>query len=249
MAGDRRDDDAGAIAWPGFVDILSSVLMMFLFFILITTFVMYALNAQSRKRMEAETQQKIDMAVSKEMKKKIDELIAGNITPEQLKASLDEGITVDNPAEQTEVLEEQNSALNLEVEELKKVLEQVRGEMTTGKDQKTEIKEDNSLVILYNKNDVNLSDQTITVIEAYLDQVLQSADGHPVSFRLVTSDNPHAQTLSVSREISLARSLNVRNVLIREKVKPDHVEIEYSKPQEIDSGYNWLKITAVTHDG
>ncbi len=247
MAGDRRDDDAGAIAWPGFVDILSSVLMMFLFFILITTFVMYALNAQSRKRMEAETQQKIDMAVSAEMKKKIDDLIAGNITPEQLKASLDQGITVENPIKKTEALEEQNSALNLEVEELKKVLEQVRGEMTTGTDQKTEIKDDNSLLILYNKNDVNLSEQTISVIEAYLDQVLMKADGRPLKFRLVTSDNPHAQTLSVSREISLARSLNVRNVLIREKVTSDHVEIEYSKPQEIDSGYNWLKIMVVTN--
>ena len=48
MAGDRRDDDAGAIAWPGVVDMLSSVLVMFLFFILITKFAMYSLNAQCR---------------------------------------------------------------------------------------------------------------------------------------------------------------------------------------------------------
>ncbi len=248
MAGDRRDDDAGAIAWPGFVDILSSVLMMFLFFILITTFVMYSLNAQSRKKMEAETQKRIDVAVSAEMKKKIEELLAGKITPEELKASLEEDIHVEPQKDADQALEQQNTALNMEVEELKKVLEQVRGEMTSGTDQRTEIKEDNSLVILYNKNDVNLSDQTIAVIEAYLDQVLQKAGGRPVAFRLITSDNPHAQTLSVSREISLARSLNVRNVLIREKVAPNQVEVEYSKPQEIDSGYNWLKISVAADE-
>lgn len=249
MAGDRRDDDAGAIAWPGFVDILSSVLMMFLFFILITTFVMYSLNIQFRKKVEAETQIKINMAVSDEVRKKIEELAAGNITIEELKKSLDQGVTVENPEMKDQALQQQNTELNMEVEELKKVLEQVRGEMTSGTDQKTEIKPDHSLVILYNKNDVNLSDQTMTVIEAYMDQALQKSEGKRLRFRLITSDNPHAQTLSVSREISLARSLNVRNVLIGEKVKPDQVEIEYSKPQDVDGGYNWLKIMVEINDG
>lgn len=88
MAGDRRDDDAGAIAWPGFVDILSSVLMMFLFFILITTFVMYSLNAQSRKKMEAETQKRIDVAVSTEMKRKSKSFLREKLLLKSLKRVL-----------------------------------------------------------------------------------------------------------------------------------------------------------------
>jgi len=39
--GDRREDDLSAIAWPGFVDILSSVIIMFVFFLLIVATALY----------------------------------------------------------------------------------------------------------------------------------------------------------------------------------------------------------------
>ena len=38
---DSEDDDMGAIAWPGFVDILSSVIIMFVFFLMIIAGALY----------------------------------------------------------------------------------------------------------------------------------------------------------------------------------------------------------------
>lgn len=41
MSADSEDDDMGAIAWPGFVDILSSVIIMFIFFLLVVAAALY----------------------------------------------------------------------------------------------------------------------------------------------------------------------------------------------------------------
>lgn len=39
--GDRREDDLSAIAWPGFVDILSATVIMFVFFLLVVASVLF----------------------------------------------------------------------------------------------------------------------------------------------------------------------------------------------------------------
>ncbi|MCB1680838.1 MAG: hypothetical protein KDI65_02785 [Alphaproteobacteria bacterium] len=248
MSGDRRDDDAGAIAWPGFVDILSSVMIMFLFFMLITSIVMFALNIEYRKKLKEESEKKFAEIVSTELKDKLSELLSGNITVDQLKDKLEYESIVDDLSNKTETLQHQNTALNIQIDELEKVLEQVRSDTVQGTEQRTNVSKDNNLVIMFNNNDITLSKETIAVVEAYMQAVLKHSDGKKLTFRLLTSDNPNAQTISVSREVSLARSLNVRNVLIRGSIPTEQVNIEYSKPESIDDSYNWLKIVVEIDD-
>lgn len=249
MAGDRRDDDAGSIAWPGFVDILSSVLMMFLFFIMITSFVMFAMNSKLRKKMQEESKRHIEEAVSGELREKLEELLAGDVTVEELRKMIDNPEEFQNTSnEAIEKLEEKNVVLNNEVTELKKVLEQVKKPTTEGTDQTSKVGEDNSLLIIYANNDVSLSEQTTKVIEAYIQSVGDKLKGRKFNVRIVTSDNPNAASISLSREISLARSLNVRNVLLKQNIVSSSIEVSYSKPQVIDDTHNWLKVMVEVDD-
>lgn len=248
MAGDRRDDDAGAIAWPGFVDILSSVLMMFLFFIMITTFVMFSMNAQLRKRMHEESKQQIAQAVSGEMRKKLEQLLAGDVTVEELLKKLEHPSELNPDSSNLEKIEGENVVLNHEVSELRKIVEQVKREATEGTEQNTKVGEDNSLVIIFTNNDVSLSEQTTQVIESYIDALSEKLKDRKFNVRIQTSDNPNAASISLSREISLARSLNVRNVLLRQDIASSAIEVNYSKPKSIDDTYNWLKVMVVIDD-
>ena len=51
----RREDDFGAIAWPGFVDILSAVIIMFVFFVMITASALYFHILIFKSKIESET--------------------------------------------------------------------------------------------------------------------------------------------------------------------------------------------------
>jgi hypothetical protein len=248
MAGDRRDDDAGSIAWPGFVDILSSVLMMFLFFIMITSFVMFAMNSQLRKKMQEESKRHIEEAVSGELREKLQKLLAGDVSVEELRQMLENPQPVQENTEAVTKLEEKNLALNNEVTELKKVLEQVKKQTTAGTEQASRVAEDNSLLIIYSNNDVSLSEQTTKVIEAYIQTVGEKLKGRKFNVRILTSDNPNAASISLSREISLARSLNVRNVLLKQNILSAAIEVSYSKPLVIDDTHNWLKVMVEVDD-
>lgn len=51
---DNSDDDLGAIAWPGFVDILSSVIIMFVFFLMIVAGALYIYTMIFISRLKSE---------------------------------------------------------------------------------------------------------------------------------------------------------------------------------------------------
>lgn len=248
MSGDRRDDDAGAIAWPGFVDILSSVMIMFLFFMLITSLVMFGMNIEYRKKMRKETEAKFSELVSEELKEKLKELLSGDETVETLLKKLDNEQTLEKMSEKSDALEKENTTLNQEVTELQKIVEQVKKDVSEGTEQNTKVGDDNSLVIIYSKNDVSLSEQTTKVIEAYIDNLSKKFEGRAFDVRIVSSDNPNAASISLSREISLARALNVRNVLLKQAINSKHIEVSYSKPTSIDGTYNWLKVVVTVDD-
>ena len=241
MSGDRRDDDAGAIAWPGFVDILSSVMIMFLFFMLITSIVMFGMNIEYRKKVKKETEEKFSALVSEELRDKLKELLSGGETVEEILKKLEN-------QNQLEKLQVENTDLSKEVTELQKVVEQVKKDVSTGASQNTKVGDDDSLLIIYDNNDVTLSEQTTKVIEAYIEGIKKKNEGKRLTIRVLSSDNPNAASISLSREISLSRSLNVRNVLMKSAIDTKDIDISYSIHLSMDDTFIWLNILVEVED-
>ena len=88
------DGDLNAVAMPGFIDILSSVITVFMFFMLITSAVMFFLSMKIKKDAQEEVKQAKDDAkkkeaeakdaMTKEMKDLLEKLKNNQITIEQL---------------------------------------------------------------------------------------------------------------------------------------------------------------------
>lgn len=241
MPGDRRDDDTGSIAWPGFVDILSAVIIMFVFFVMIMAIVMYVLSVEFKKQIKAENDQVVMEMVDSQFKEQMKNVLTGEVSIQELKEKFEYEIKIDELAEQRQKLKKENTSLTYEVDELYDVIDQIKADMSKADEQNTTRKNDN-LVIMYTKNDITISEQTQKLIEAHLKEFMKKHNTKNVRVRLQSSDNPNAPTISVSRELSLARSLNARNVFLKNAIGSENVSIEYVKAEKIEDSYNWIKI-------
>ena len=63
------EGDLGDVAMPGFVDILSSVVTVFMFFMLITSVTMFFLSLKMKKTVVAESKKEAQINVLNEQKK------------------------------------------------------------------------------------------------------------------------------------------------------------------------------------
>ncbi len=238
---DRRDEDSGAIAWPGFVDILSAVIIMFIFFVMITSIIMFFLSLEFKKNISKKNDERVQELVSKEMSDLIKELNAGKITIEQIKNNMDK-------EEQVQTLEAENNKLTREklelaheIENLTGAIDQIKADFSDSEDQNIELI-DNYMTILFKYNDISLSEETTDAIIKYIETSILNKKIKKYSIKILACDNPNAPTISVSRELSLARILNIRNVFINRGIDTDAFSVKFVKPQDINGSYNWIKI-------
>ncbi|MFA7276746.1 MAG: hypothetical protein WC043_08090 [Pseudobdellovibrionaceae bacterium] len=234
---EMKDDDFSAVAWPGFVDILSTVIMMFLFFIMIVSIVMYVMSMEYKKEVETTTASKMQDQMEEELKKIMEKINAGEITLEQIK-------NASKNQQQNETLTVENIELKNELKNADSVIDQIKADMASGLNQETQITEDGYFVILFEKNDISISPDTEKTLQAYAENIARTA-GVPLrelGVEIVSGDNPNSPTISVARELGLARALNIRNVFIKGTTDPEKISILYAPAKSIQDSYNWIKV-------
>ena len=230
---DRRDEDSGAIAWPGFVDILSAVIIMFVFFVMITAIVMFVMSVENKKQMEAESEKKVIEEVES-LKQQL--MVIQEMTPEQFTLQMQKAAKVQN-------LSEENQRLNEEIVSMNSEIKQLKADLAESKDQNTVLDEDNNeMIVLYNKNEMSLSPATKTMLEEFLKKNPRTGEGQP-RIVLETGDAPDSSSVSLMRELALARTLNIRNVMLeQEAVGADQISVTYTESEKIKDSYHWVKV-------
>tara|TARA_B100001989_G_C24545935_1_gene470776 strand:- start:661 stop:1398 length:738 start_codon:yes stop_codon:yes gene_type:complete len=242
---DRRDDDSGAIAWPGFVDILSAVIIMFVFFVMITAIVMYVLSVEHKKNLSKENEQKLQQMVSEEMKDILEKIAAGDINIEELKQTLEQQRDQQTLEKENQKLSKENMHLEHEVAKLSGAIEQIKADFANNEEQDLVV-DDNYFTILFAHNAITLSDETIGAINKYVTSKLENMpQNKDYTVRILACDNPNAPTITVSRELSLARALNIRNTLLANEIKQSKISFSYTESQKMQDSYNWIKIGVV----
>lgn len=229
---DRRDDDVGAIAWPGFVDILSAVIIMFVFFVMITAIVMFMMSVQHQEATESKSKQQVEQEIEN-LKEQI--LLESDLSPEQFELQVQKVSEVQN-------LSEQNKQLNEEVLNLSAEIKQLKADLAETVDQEAVVSEDQkTMVVLYNKNEMSLSPAVETMIKEFIKANESDLPGEP-KIILETGDAPDADSVSLMRELALARTLNIRNVMLTEEMDSTKISVEYKPSEEIEGSYHWVKI-------
>lgn len=207
--------------WPPFVDIFSSVILVLLLFLLITI-VNIAYYAQFKFK------------VSYTGTIATNELILQNSTSQvSKKEKID--VKIDDPIEKTEDIGDIQSA----GKDLSRIYE----------DDKTKqkiISSDDYLVINFGSNTIKLDDPIIVQIKDFIAKAKKKYPNHIVQVSAVDPTNQISAT--VMKQISLARTLNARNLVRKLNYKRKDVQVNLLNPKSLninnknEFGYLILKV-------
>lgn len=224
------------VAMPGFVDILSSVITVFMFFMLITSVTMFFLSVKMKKSVVEESKKEAQSDAAKELQDYLKRLEAGEISLEELKAKAAGQQVVQQ-------LSVKNTYLTESLQASEEALQKTRAAMGKTQNQKVETSPDNaSLIIVYDESGITVNPETTKIIKEFIIRLAQDPGFKDKTLLLESPDNPAATTQSLSRELSLGRSLNVRNVLLLQDIAAERVKISNVPAELHNNTYNWLRI-------
>jgi|TARA_R110002126_G_C10490909_1_gene504532 hypothetical protein len=245
MAG-GDDDDMSGNAWPGFVDILSATVIMFVFFVMITAILMSVMSMDYREQIKAASENEI----TEEVQQFVDRIVSGELSVEEVQQSLGNRAKIDALVREKDTLEKkiraEAAAKNLiqkELVEKNAQIEQRASALSYTDEQGYKETEDGmSVYVTYNRNGVTLIEETITSLKAFLRGHQKRTGQENLHVSVLAAENPNAPTISVTRKIALSRALTIRNVFLANGVTSNNISIKYAKPKEVDDTYDWVQI-------
>jgi hypothetical protein len=248
MSGNRRSEDAGEVPWPALVDLLTSVLITFMFFILVTTVAMSAMTMKVQ----------VDQTHQHEESKKVSETAVVSATD----VAVTQQSTLTVPTSPTDIpsntlLPPPTSTLNSEdpispdetqrLKDENEMLKQQLASMGASFAKSKEIKAieepaEQAMTLLFNPNEAGMTPPAETALVKYLNQALNRV-GPGVSIE-ITAAEPSGVSFSQGRERALTRAMVVRNVLLEHKFDPQRVVFRYSEETKYKST-NWVRLKTI----
>jgi hypothetical protein len=204
--------------WPPFVDIFSSTILVLLLFMLILI-VNLGYYAQFKFKVSYTGSVATNQVIqeSENTIKKVDEIIEKK------------------PIEQKEVKDQEikkTSIINSEMVE-EQEMEKAGQDMTQVDDTQTTdqqiVQEDKYMILTFVDEEILLDDVTINKVKQFLQEAKQNYPGHKVIVSSVAPTNQVSAT--IAKQIALARSLNVRNLVRKQKYKKSEVRIRNISPE------------------
>jgi len=210
--------------WPPFVDIFSSTILVLLLFMLILI-----VNLGYYAQFKFKVSYSGTIATDKVVEEK-------TITKQM----------VEKLVEQKEISEEKivKSSVISEIQE-EKNLERAGQDLVQEDDQKTTtqntLKIENSLIVNFSKKEIIVEDLIINEIKAFILETKNKFPNHKI---IISSIEPTNQiSATIAKQISLARTLNVRNLIRKLQYKKSDVRIRLLNSKlkeslpENESGY------------
>lgn len=265
-------DDVSGITWPGFVDIMSSVIMMFIFFVLVTSVALYFHTITYKSKVMGQIQKMVEVktlestqsltAENEDIKKQLQELKIENeiLNAQGPKPDKDAGeadakdAAKATPAEMTAAvaaaekivaLKEENETLSAKVSEYEEELRKIDAQFSVSKDQKIITNDaENSIVVFFGKDSISLTEESNVALAAFFEAHIAKS-GTPANIKVSISGgkNPKAPTASIARELALARMLNSRNILLKTTIPKENISAQMVNDEKIEDTYNWVKIS------
>ncbi|PZP40647.1 MAG: hypothetical protein DI585_00010 [Pseudomonas fluorescens] len=240
MSGNRRSEDAGEVPWPALVDLLTSVLIAFMFFILITTVAMSTMTMKMAEDISEKRQKDKDPSPT--------EVLPEEATPKPVEAmSMTEvtsstilpppsGNTVES---EDQINERENDRLKAENELLKQQLAAMGASFAKSQEIKLlPSKAGAELTMLFNPNEAGTTPESEAALARYVKQL---PAGQNVQ---ITASEPDGVSFSQARERALTRAMVIRNKLLENGVDPRRISFRYSN-EEHEKSRNWVRLEAV----
>lgn len=213
--GGGEEENLEANAWPGFVDILSSVMIMFVFFLMITATALYFHTIQFKSKVLSNNAK----VVSDQVDEKVQDLIIENkILKEQIQQ------LSESSAPKTETKDD--------------VLQQ-SAEFVASESQTTEtIDNDNTLIVFFGEDAISLTKETTDIVKAFMEKHIDSAK----EITLVSNMQDVNEIELTARKVAVARMLNVRNGILQSKYPSNKIKASIVKSDSIKDKADWVKV-------
>lgn len=233
---DGSEEDLSAVAWPGFVDILSAVIIMFVFFVMIIALSLYDHMETYKAKVIVEITEKVQGGIE------------STKTTEKAESTEDE--TTDFAFDAVKALEKKIKVMEQEKEVLERVVSQyeeefyqARSEFEETENQViTDLPAENSLIIFFDRESITLTPESQTELEVALARYREKFAGRPFNVELETSINPGFKVENSARQLSVARMFNVRNVFLDQEFNAQDIKPNLVPGYEIDENFNWVKV-------
>ncbi|MFA7084879.1 MAG: hypothetical protein WC141_10140 [Arcobacteraceae bacterium] len=206
--------------WPPFVDIFSSVILVLLLFLLITI-VNIAHYSQYKFKVAYTGTLSADQIIVKENKEK-------QISQTKIQ-----------PLEQEQEKKEEIGDIESAGKDLSRIYEDERTKQAT-------VLTDSYLLLNFGGNDIKLDNPSILKIKDFIVQIKKKYPKHVVKISAVDPSNQISAT--VMKQISLARTINARNLIRQLGYEIKDVQVDLIKPNSTniqnqnDNGYLIIRI-------
>jgi hypothetical protein len=223
-----NDTDMAANAWPGFVDILSAVVIMFVFFVLIIAAVLYFYTITYKAKIEGRVTMEItrtfveaEVLEVKELKRENKEL-RNEIKSKQTKVSQGGGRSEVVTQNETEAA-------------------QSFGEQVT--EQKfLKSNDDKSIILFHDVGAITVDEASETQIIDFLDEMSKKHGYENLEIVLTSPKTANAATQSREKRLAVARMLNVRNSLLDSDVDRTNIKLTVVETEQVEESDSWTRI-------
>lgn len=223
MSGDA-EEDLSAIAWPGFVDILSSVIIMFVFFVMIVATALFFHVLIYKAKIVAQMEQEV-----------------ANRTESNTQL-LSQAIKV--LEKQIQAVTEEKEVLEHVVAKYEQEFYQARAEFTESENQTMVYDEEKQeMIVFFGRSAISVTEEIKTQITDALNSYIAKYGAGNVEITLEGSVSPGFDIQTTARQIAVARMFNVRNVFLDlEEFPPKNLKPRLIDGTEIESSFHWVRV-------
>lgn len=215
------EEDQESIAWPGFVDILSSVIIMFVFFLLVVASALYFHILIFKSQVLSEE------SISAMSQSKMQELATTNRFLTEKIEELEEDMKL------LEEISEEN-----EIQLFKQDAEFAESETQTV----TANPEDDSILVFFDKNSISVTLANQEVLDTEIGKYIARYGAQNIKATITSSKSPGAINDVIARRLAVARLLNVRNSFLKTEIPPANIKPVVKVGEPVDESYNWVRI-------
>ncbi len=216
-----EDEDMGSMAWPGFVDILSSVIIMFVFFVMVVASALYfhiiifksKILAEIAESTSASSQMQELATTNRALTKKIKEM-----------------------TEEMKILEEINEDNEIQL------FKEDSG-FAESKEQDIEVNAtEDSITIIFGTDSISVTQDSQDKINEMMDGFISKYSGKNVKVSISSNKNPASINDITARRLAVARMLNVRNSFLETDIPTEQVNANVVEKDAVNNSHNWVTI-------
>ena len=266
MSHEGDADDVSNITWPGFVDIMSSVIMMFIFFVLITSVALYFHTITYKSKVMAQVAEIADHAATKKSQSLIQEnarikqeLAAAKTENEALSAQIaqvkggapskdSKSETNDPEKEQLKtelkVVKDENQRLLAKMSDLDDKTKKTDSKFAQSAEQTITVDEaQQKLVLFFGEDSISLTEDSSKKFADFVAAYTKTHDPKKTFVEITASkDTLEEGAELMAQEISTARLMNSRNVILKSEIPRENISVSILGNEKIDDKGNWVAI-------